>query len=66
MKLIKLRPHFWINPDHVTNAWIDTTDHSSIKFQLSSDADGTENVLREPEAIAAFCAATGIDFPTSK
>ena len=63
MKLHMIRPSFWINPDHVTNAWINSNDKTSLRFNLSSDRNGEENVLIEKYEIERFCKATGMNFP---
>lgn len=52
--LIKIRTAFYINPAHVTNVWVSTAEPKVLRFNLSSDGPGDENVLRSKEEIEAF------------
>lgn len=65
MKLTQIRQAWWINVEHVTDVWIQGNEKDELRFRLSSDAAGEENVLRGREEIRAFCEATGFVFPSA-
>ena len=66
MKLIPIRKTFWINIEHVTDAWVQSNEPNVLRFRLSSDGNDGEIVIRESDEIKAFCEATGFCMPSSE